>query len=257
MFEKCPKCSAVIDQNAPGANDRCPSCGVIFAKLLQARQGLPARARVPSDAGPDERPAPLGRLLQVPVRVSSLNFYGRAVLFAFCLAWGVQLYAIDIGDPGFSFMHSIVIYIHEAGHVVFMPFGRFMTILGGSLFQVLVPLILAASFVFGFGGSKRDNFAAALMLWWAGASIMDVAPYIWDAYDPRLMLIGGSTGAESDGHDWQNILGDLGLIRKAHLIGNIDKLAGLAVMILAWAWAALLLRLQYRNKDAMALEEEG
>ena len=93
------------------------------------------------------------------------------------------------------------------------------------------------------------------MSWWAAASIIDVAPYIWDAFDPKMMLLGGKTGAESDGHDWQNILGDLGLIRKAHLIGNLDKLFGLAVMILAWAWAAMLLRLQFRNKnDAIVFE---
>src|SRR5471032_2051354 len=95
------------------------------------------------------------------------------------------------------------------------------------------------------------------MLWWAAVSIIDVAPYIWDAFDPKMMLIGGSTGAESDGHDWQNILGDLGLIRKAHLIGNLDKLFGLAVMILAWAWAAMLLRLQFRNKNDAIVFEDG
>ena len=98
------------------------------------------------------------------------------------------------------------------------------------------------AFVFGFGGSRRDNFAASLMLWWAAASIIDVAPYIWDAYDPKLMLLGGNTGAESDGHDWQNILGDLGLIRRAHLIADFAH-ARLLTMLAAYAWGAALLYL--------------
>ena len=33
--------------------------------------------------------------------------------------------------------------MHEAGHVLFMFFGEFMTILGGSLFQVLAPAAFA------------------------------------------------------------------------------------------------------------------
>ena len=156
-----------------------------------------------------------------------------------------------------SFMHLIVLPIHEAGHLLFIPFGRFMTVLGGSLFQVLLPLVLMASFMFGFGGSRRDNFAASLMLWWAAVSIIDVAPYIWDAFDPKMILLGGKTGAESDGHDWQNILGDLGLIRRAHLIAGIAHKLGLVVMLTAYAWGGALLYLQLRRRGSDAFDENG
>jgi hypothetical protein len=166
---------------------------------------------------------------------------------------------MDVGDSEInaSFMHLIVLPIHEAGHILFIPFGRFMTVLGGSLFQVLLPLVLMASFMFGFGGSRRDGFAASLMLWWAAMAVIDVAPYIWDAFDPKMMLLGGKTGAESDGHDWQNILGDLGLIRKAHAIAGVAHLLGLAVMLAAYAWGAALLYLQFRNRDGGAIEEDS
>ena len=36
---------------------------------------------------------------------------------------------------------------HEAGHVIFSPLGRFMTVLGGSLFQILVPLLCMVAFL--------------------------------------------------------------------------------------------------------------
>ena len=44
---------------------------------------------------------------------------------------------------------------HEAGHILFSPFGRFMTVLGGSLTQVLVPLLCAGAFLW----QTRDPFA--------------------------------------------------------------------------------------------------
>jgi hypothetical protein len=150
-----------------------------------------------------------------------------------------------------------VLPIHEAGHILFIPLGRFMTVLGGSLTQVLLPLVLMASFVFGFGGSRRDNFAASLMLWWAAMAIIDVAPYIWDAFDPKMMLLGGKTGAESDGHDWQNILGDLGMIKRAHLIAGIAHKLGLALMLLAYAWGAALLYLQFQRRGGDLPEDDS
>lgn len=260
MFPNCPKCHAALDPGAAETRERCPACGLVFAKFLQAQQARPARALASHMAsGPEaaaERPALLARLLYVPARVDSIGFYGRCIAYAFFFVWGWRLYAMDVGDADImdSFMHLIVLPIHEAGHVLFIPFGRFMTVLGGSLFQVLLPLVLMASFIFGFGGSRRDNFAASLMLWWAAMAIIDVAPYIWDAYDPKMMLLDGKTGAESDGHDWQNILGDLGLIRRAHLIAGIAHTLGLVVMLTAYAWGAALLYFQFHRRDSDAIE---
>ena len=72
-----------------------------------------------------------------------------------------------------------------------------------------------------------------------------------------MMLLGGKTGAESDGHDWQNILGDLGLIKRAHAIAGLAHGLGLALMLAAYAWGAALLYLQFRRRDGDALEEDG
>jgi len=264
MLAKCPKCNAELASGDADARERCPTCGLVFAKYLQAQAEMPARAAQASGVALQQRTreggAPwLDRLLYVPPRVGSLNFYGRCVAFAFCFVWGWRLVAMDVstGEMGGSFMHLIVLPIHEAGHVLFLPLGRFMTVLGGSLMQLLLPLLLMASFVFAFGGSRRDNFAASLMLWWAAAAVIDLAPYIWDAYDPRLMLLGGKTGAESDGHDWQNILGDLGLIGRAHLIGRSAHTLGIVLMLAAWAWGAALLYFQFQRRDGKAIEEEA
>lgn len=262
MFPKCPKCNIALDPADARSRECCPACGLVFSKYLQAQQGRPARPAIAFGPGAEpaaDRRALLGRLLYVPARLNSIVFYGRCTAYLFFFVWGWRLYAMDVGaaDIMGSFMHLIVLPIHEAGHVLFIPFGRFMSVLGGSLLQILLPLILMASFVFGFGGSRRDNFAAALMLWWAAVSMIDLAPYIWDAFDPKMMLLGGKTGAESDGHDWQNILGDLGLIKRAHLIAGIAHKFGLVVMLVAYTWGGTLLYLQFRRRDDDAIEEDS
>ena len=45
-----------------------------------------------------------------------------------------------------SFLDLVDLPIHETGHLIFRLFGEFMGIAGGSLFQVILPLVFA-----GFG----------------------------------------------------------------------------------------------------------
>jgi len=128
-------------------------------------------------------------------------------------------------------MHNILLPIHEAGHVFFMPFGEFMTILGGSLFQVALPLGIGAAFLL----HQRDPFGAAICLWWAGASVVDLAPYIWDSLNPQMILLGGHTGAEGP-HDWIYLLGRFGALRQAHFWGSFAHHLGVAMMVSGVGW---------------------
>lgn len=43
------------------------------------------------------------------------------------------------------------------------------------------------------------------------------------------LVLGGQTGQESDGHDWQNLFGDMGLLRRARGIGRFFGFAGMAM----------------------------
>src|SRR4029450_2953333 len=87
------------------------------------------------------------------------------------LTWRFASAPLD-GSSQQSFLHLPHLIFHEAGHVIFSPLGRFMTVLGGSLFQILVPLICAVSFAYQY----EDRFAAAVCAWWAGQNVVDVAP---------------------------------------------------------------------------------
>ena len=140
------------------------------------------------------------------------------------------------GEIGGSFMHNILLPIHEAGHVLFRPFGEFMMILGGSLFQIVFPFGIGIAFVV----VNRDNFGAAICLWWTSVSLVDLSPYIYDALQPQLILLGGHTG-EDGPHDWIYLLGTFGQIRNAQHWGAFAHVLGSVSVIASLAWAAAIL----------------
>ena len=115
--------------------------------------------------------------------------------------------------------------VHEAGHLVFSAFGETMTILGGSLFQVIVP----AAFV-GYFARTRQRYAAAVTMAWVGVNLLNVARYIGDARAQELPLLGG----EDSIHDWWYLLinwdllpRDLVIARWVHFVGVVAFLSSL------------------------------
>lgn len=152
------------------------------------------------------------------------------------LIWTISLLRTPLVELGGSFMHLINLPFHEAGHIVFMPFGSFMMSLGGSLLQVLIPLICAWAFLF----HQDDAFAASACVWWAGESLLDLAPYIDDARSLQLMLLGGPA-AEVEGHDWEAILTHLGWLHLDHSLARLAWYLGTALIIGALIWGAVSL----------------
>jgi hypothetical protein len=125
-----------------------------------------------------------------------------------------------------------------------MILGDFMAILGGSLMQVLMPLICLVVFV----GKYRNAFGGAATLWWVGQSIIDVAPYIYDARAQEMMLLGGVTGRDVPGyHDWNNLLDQLDILMWDHTLAQTAWSFGAVLMVCALGWGAGLLFLQWRH----------
>lgn len=163
---------------------------------------------------------------------------GRALLLALLGWWTWQFvpHPLEWARLNASFLHVVNLPFHEAGHIFFSPFGELMTSLGGSLLQVIVPIVCAVAFA-----RREDWFGAAVCCWWAGESLVDVAPYIADARALQMPLIGGGTGAEVEGHDWEAILTRLGWLRLDHTLGMGAHVAGSIVMIAALAFGAWVL----------------
>jgi hypothetical protein len=250
-YSRCPKCGQrglPADQSLPAA---CPACGVILAKVAMARRGVVARRR-PVERGDGQRSGRGAWLLHVPDRVDAVRWWLRVALLAALAVWGLVLIGQDYrtGEIGSSFLHGPLLLFHEAGHVLFRPFGEWMTILGGTLGQLLMPALIVVAFLW----KNRDPFGAAVGLWLLGVSLLDVAPYMFDALDPQLMLLSGATG-EDGGHDWIYLFDSMGLLRRAPLIGALTHKLGALVLLLALAWAAWLLVLQRRQMAGEVLEE--
>jgi len=244
---KCPKCE--FDQ--PENREDCLRCGVIFKKALR-RATLPNYELAVRQDGGKKRLPSLEQLksffLDIPLEENSLVHRGRTLLWLFLAAWGVSFMFTPISGEAFgeSFMHLINLPFHEAGHIFFSPFGSFMGVLGGTLGQLLIPLIVAASFAL-----RGDRFAVSVGLWWLGQSFMDCAPYIDDARAGQLMLLGGVTGSETEGyHDWENILTSLGMMKYDHIIARIFFGCGLLIMLAALLWGGYALYVSGKRCDS-------
>ncbi|RYF42049.1 MAG: zinc ribbon domain-containing protein [Comamonadaceae bacterium] len=255
MHSRCPKCGHAplpADQSLPAA---CPACGVILAKLGQipVRHAREDEAQDPVSGLAEERGRWTSLLLHVPERVDSTAFWLRVVLLAAFALWGGVLIAQDVrtGELGSSFLHRPLLIFHEAGHVVFAFLGHWMMIAGGTLGQLLMPLVLAGALLL----KNRDPFGAAIGLWFLGVSLLDVAPYMYDALQPQLMLLSGTTGEEG-GHDWIFLFSSLGWLAKSQFIGLLTHKLGALVVIMSTGWAAWVLRLQHTNLSGVVLNEE-
>ena len=63
-----------------------------------------------------------------------------------------------------------------------------MNVLGGTLFQLIVPLTFA-----GYFAMKHDWHAATVPLWWTGQNCWNIARYISDARAQDLPLVGAAS----------------------------------------------------------------
>jgi len=69
------------------------------------------------------------------------------------------------------------------------------------------------------------------MAWWLGENLQDVAMYIDDARTLQLTLLGGHTGAEVEGHDWERLLTMMNALHLDHRIGHIVQIVGALFML--------------------------
>lgn len=126
------------------------------------------------------------------------------------------------------FMHLINTPIHEAGHVFFRILGEFMGIAGGSLFQIIVPMVFCGYFIW-----HKKYFSASIVLFWVGNNFLDVYVYANDAVVMQLPLLSGLTGSEGGFHDWNYLLTETNLIGQTALIAKMLRFTGTVITFAA------------------------
>lgn len=256
MYDACPKCGHAPlpqDQALPAA---CPRCGIVLAKF----KALTARRDAAVEAAHDEpERSPiadgiLARFFHVPAQVLRMNWYLRVAglaILGVCTFLVVTRYHVPTGEGGVWLVSTFLLPFHEFGHLAFMPFGHFMTLLGGTIGQHAVALGLGALFLF----RQRDPYAASLMFWLFGHSVLGMATYMYDAQVPELVLLTGRTG-DTGAHDWVDMFGDLGLLNRARSIGLFFGWVGRGLLLAALAWCAWIVVLQSSRLSDSALAEE-
>lgn len=176
----------------------------------------PARSRVTVGQGGQRR---VKRRKPFVIKASDFEPMKTAVILAIAV-YGFLGALNPSYDGPFFWIHFPNLAIHETGHLLFMPFGWFLFVLGGSLTQILFP---AAFTVYFFKTQQR--FASAVTLFWTGQNFMDVAVYIRDA-PVRLLPL---TVDNIDAHDWWQLLSVMGHLNQAGAIANCVH--GLGVVI--------------------------
>ena len=122
--------------------------------------------------------------------------------------------------------------VHEFGHLVFFWSPRIWEQFAGSFMQVALPLAVCVYF-----WRRGDRAAAIVTLAWAAESLNNVSVYLHDA--TRMVLPLFNDDGSGSGHDWHNILGELGLL------GHTDQITLLVRgMSVALFLVALVLALQ-------------
>lgn len=244
----CPKCQF----EEPTDSTECARCGVIFAKVRPSRPEPESRQPTNEPTHDEQQTDPWYRRAFVRVNlktqedVGPFEVVGRGAVLLLLLIWGVKFIAtpISTAEINESFMHVVNLVFHEAGHVIFSLFGDFIGTLGGTLGQLLIPLLCCLTFVFKYGNA----FGGAATLWWVGQSCLDVAPYAYDARAQDILLLGGVTGSEVPGyHDWNNILGELGWLQHDHTIGGAFYWLGTLTITVALLWAIAVLYCQLKQ----------
>ena len=125
-----------------------------------------------------------------------------------------------------SFLDNVDLPIHETGHLLFRPFGEFMMVAGGSLFQVIMPAVFVGYFVW-----RKQFYSAAIVGFWVGQSILNVWVYAADAVKMQLVLTSGFTGSEGSFHDWNYLLEHTGLLNSTGKVAGLIRFLGTAVIV--------------------------
>jgi hypothetical protein len=168
------------------------------------------------------------------------SWHWRLPLFLLLLTQAVRPLRA-MGD--WNLFSGIIFGAHEFGHLFFAFFGEWMTMAGGSLMQLLIPIGAAAVVL-----RAKDWFGVAVCGLFLAASFGDLSWYIADARAQDLDLV--SFSPDGGGHDWHYLLGRAGLLRQDLAIARLARFLGALTLVTSSVFAGRLLWWMWREKPA-------
>jgi hypothetical protein len=149
----------------------------------------------------------------------------RSALVVWLVFYALLMFHLATDSDGFPVTHNVNLIVHEAGHFFFGWFGETIGLLGGTLAEVLVPLLLAAYFL-----RQGHTAAVAFCLFWAFHTSSGIATYMADARTVALPLVG------SGDHDWELLLTRWGVLHRDAQIARGVRIIGWLGMLGTVAW---------------------
>lgn len=134
---------------------------------------------------------------------------------------GVGLRIPLVADASYGF--------HEFGHLLTWFLPDVYRAMMGSLFQLLIPVGLAAYFLL----FHHDLLGVSMMLTWAGVSAHETSAYISDAVTQSMALMPYHAV-----HDWAFALNELGTLSAANELSWIAQVAAIVFILAAMGVAA-------------------
>src|SRR6476661_9838274 len=151
-----------------------------------------------------------------------MNVTARRLLTLVLLVYGLY----DLAHLGRgTLLDGVDLAIHETGHLVFGPFGEFIGFAGGTLFQLIMPLLFV-----GYFWRRGDRHAASVALWWVAQNCGNIATYVADARAQELPLVGGGE------HDWFYLLSATGHLEHDHGIASAIRATGAVLLVVSTVW---------------------
>lgn len=151
----------------------------------------------------------------------NFSILGQWLLIVIALYFSYQLI---ITSNSWIFLDNVNLLIHEAGHLIFMSFGEFISILSGSLFQILFPFSFLIYFL-----NRKEYFSSFFILFWVADNIINVSVYMKDAQIMQLPLLGGNNVI----HDWNWLFISMGVLKQTQLIASIFNSLGVICLIIS------------------------
>ncbi len=207
------------DENIAGSI-KCPHCGA--ANSAESEYCTFCYKKLGSEA---EKSKKKKTLPEKPIKSKedgkeAKNFWIRiiiiAALFIFYTQWLKH-------DKYFSFLDYVNLAFHEPGHLVFAPFGHFLMMAGGTISQLLMPLICLIYFL-----KRNSELGWQLCLFWIGENLLNISIYAGDAIRQELPLVAGGV------HDWTYLLTATGLIAHTPQVEKFIFLLGSATIFLSF-----------------------
>lgn len=188
MEEKiaCPKCG--FEQ---ARVTECQKCGIVFAKFNPLRNTpVPPGIATEKLSEPSELPDNIDSWMY-PVRKKTSSDFSNGVYrtgkyFIIGLMVFFFFYMV-IKRSSWCFLDYVNLPFHESGHLIFGFFGETISFLGGTMGQLMWPLILMIYFFM-----RRELLSSSFCLFWFGENFLNISKYIADARSMVLPLVGGA-----------------------------------------------------------------